>query len=607
MVALKSLNRYFWKYRHLFLLGSLFVIGSNYFRILSPQLTGFIVNTVAQKVQNAEKVTHHTGMHVSAINRFLENQFNQMSFTDSILYSGLALLLMALISGFFMFLMRQTIIVMSRHIEFDQKNDIYRQYQQLDMGFFRKNAIGDLMSRISEDVGRVRMYTGPTVMYVINLFAVIGFSIYFMLRSDPTLTLFALAPLPVLAITIYYVNAVINRKSEVIQTQLSRLTSLAQESYSGIRVIKSFTQENSMEYHFLHKSEAYRKASMSLAATESIYFPSMSFLIGLSTLITVGAGGWQVLNGVPGASIGRIAEFVLYIQMLTFPVSAIGLTVSMIQRAAASQKRIDEFLQLQPNISDAPAAIAPLLHGNIIFKEVSFTYNNTGIQAIKHFNLTIRNGDKVAIVGKTGSGKTTIAQLLLRFFEVDSGELYLEEFPVNHIQLKSLRGQISYVPQDVFLYSDSLLNNIRFGNPDASMEEVVIAAQTAGIHDEIMQMPQQYLTEIGERGIAISGGQKQRIAIARALLKNAPIILFDDSLSAIDAKTEQLILQQLKNEWRNKTVIMITHRILSLQQFDKIVVMDEGKIVEEGTHEELLNKNGTFAALLKRQQEADYQ
>lgn len=604
MKQLSSLNKYFWKYRKLFFLGILFVILTNYFRILSPQITGYVINTVVHTIQKPA-ASDDTEKNYDIIVRNVLTQFDAQPFNTKILFAGLILLILAVISGLFMFLMRQTIIVMSRHIEFDQKNEVFQHYQQLDTQFYKTHSTGDLMNRISEDVSRVRMYTGPSVMYFINLAAVIGFSIFFMLRSDVKLTLVALCPLPVLALTIYFVNNIINKKSERIQAMLSSLTSNAQESYSGIRVIKSFVQERSMQRFFNRNSEEYKSNSLSLAKTEAIYFPSMALLIGLSTLVTIMVGGLDVINNKEGASVGKIAEFVMYIQMLTFPVSAIGLTASMTQRAAASQRRINEFLQTTPVIKDGPAPEKHVLQGNISFKKVNFTYPHTGIHAIKDFSLDIKKGEKIAIVGKTGSGKSTIAQLLLRMYDADNGSVQYDGIPVEKLQLQHMRDQLSYVPQDVFLFSDSIKNNIRFGKAGASDEAVNQAARQASIYTEISYFAEGMETLVGERGVTLSGGQKQRISIARALIKEPNIVIFDDCLSAVDARTEKTIISNLYAYLQNKTAIIITHRIFALFQFDKIVVMQDGIIAETGTHTQLLEQNGIYAAMYRKQQQSE--
>ena len=609
MKHLSTLNKYFWKYRWHFMLGILFVVLTNYFRILAPQLTGYVVNTVVQtiKTQNGEsnastlkKEEKNYDVLVKKIVAVYEHNPG-----NKILLAGLTLLLLAVISGFFMFLMRQTIIVMSRHIEYDQKNEIFSHYQKLDTNFYKIHSTGDMMNRISEDISRVRMYTGPAIMYFINLAAVLGFSIFFMVKANPKLTIVALSPLPLLAISIYFVNTIINKKSERIQSLLSDLTTNAQESYSGIRVIKSFVQEKAMFGFFDTHSEEYRKNALSLAKTEAIYFPSMALMIGLSTLVTIMVGSLDVVNNVPGASVGRIAEFVMYIQMLTFPVSAIGWTASMTQRAATSQKRINEFLLTEPEIKEAQDSVRPALTGNISFNQVNFTYPHTGILALNDFSLQINAGEKIAIVGRTGSGKTTIAQLLLHLYEPQEGLISYDGVPVNKIDPDHLHEQISYVPQDIFLFSETVSNNIGFGLDKASPEMIVKAAKQACVHEEIEKFRLGYDTMIGERGVTLSGGQKQRISIARALIKNPRILLFDDCLSAVDARTEKQIIGNLYAYLQQKTAIIITHRIFSLFNFDKIVVLDKGKIAEQGTHAELLEKNGLYAEMYSRQQEQD--
>ena len=601
MKHLSTLNKYFWKYKWLFGLGILFVLLTNYFRILAPQLTGYIVNSVVHTISGKT-----TSLNISSYDysvKTLIAYFNQ-STTNKVLLTGVALLLLAIISGFFMFLMRQTLIVMSRHIEYDQKNEIYKQYQKLDATFYKTNFTGDLMNRISEDVSRVRMYTGPALMYFINLAAVIGFNVFFMLKSSPKLTVVALAPLPILAITIYFVNSIINKKSEKIQSLLSSLTTNAQESYAGIRVIKSFGQEKNMFSFFKKDSEEYMDNAIGLAKTEAIYFPSMALLIGLSTLITIMVGALEVVHNPTDASkVGTIVEFVLYIQMLTFPVSAIGWTASMTQRAAVSQRRINEFLlhdSLTKNKNNNPPFT---LKGSIEFKNVSFTYDHTGVQAIKNFNLNINKGEKIALIGKTGSGKTTLAQLLLNMYQLNSGTILYDGVDLEKINNDDLRNQISYVPQDVFLFSDSIKNNISFGVEKADMETIKKAAVQASIHHEIEKFEKGYETLIGERGVTLSGGQKQRISIARALIKQPKMVIFDDCLSAVDAKTENEVIGNLYTYLQDKTAIIITHRIFSLFDFDKIIVLDDGAIVEQGKHSELLKKEGYYAKMYAIQQQ----
>ena len=608
MKHLRALNKYFWKYRVRLGVGALFVIISNYFAVLAPQVTGYILAFVQRNFRGYQPPEREPD-YASPVQWFIhwiESRFHPGSDIYKVVIAcGIIILLLALLRGFFMFLMRQTIIVMSRHIEFDQKNEVFRHYQQLDAAFYKTHSTGDLMSRMAEDVSRVRMFTGPAIMYLINLVALISLSVYFMLKRDAELTAYVLAPLPVLAITIYFVNNIINRKSETIQGLLSNLTTNAQESYSGIRVIKSFAQEKAMLSHFEKNSEEYKKNAISLAKVESIYFPSMTLLIGLSTLLTIMIGGIYYIRFPARMDLETIVEFVIYINMLTFPVSAIGWTASMIQRAAASQKRLNEFLNTPSAIRNSTLPKTISIKGNIEFKEVNFIYPHTGIHALKDFNLSMKAGEKIAIVGRTGSGKSTIAQLLLRMYDVSEGQILIEGLDIKEIELKSLRQQISYTPQDVFLFSDTVSNNIGFGLMEPVPELIKESAARASVDREIQGFSNQYETMIGERGVTLSGGQKQRISIARALAKAPGLVIFDDCLSAVDAKTEKEITSNLYQYLKDKTAIIITHRIFSLFQFDRIIVLHDGAIVEEGTHQTLLEKNGYYAELYARQQESE--
>ncbi len=601
MKQLFTLNKYFWRYRWLFLLGIVFVVLTNYFRILAPQLTGYVVKAVVNEVEHKPAATAAaTKDRYDALVQLVIRYFDTQTLSNKILFSGIALLLVALISGLFMFLMRQTIIVMSRHVEYDQKNEIYNHYQQLDVNFYKTHSTGDLMNRIAEDVSRVRMYVGPAIMYFINLAAIIGFSTFFMFRTNPTLTWLALAPLPVLAVTIYFVNTIINKKSERIQELLSSLTTNAQESYSGIRVIKSFVQEKTMLGFFARNSEEYKNNALGLARTEAIYFPSMSLLIGLSTLLTIMLGAMYAVND--SSKLATIVEFVMYIQMLTFPVSAIGWTASMTQRAVASQKRINEFLLTAPSIQNAAVTTPVQLKGSITLRNINFVYPHTGINALRQFSLEVKPGQKIAVVGRTGSGKSTLAQLLLRMYDPQQGEILYDGVALTLMDVNSLRQQVSYVPQDVFLFSDTVSNNIAFGLQGASQEAIEKAARQASVHHEIMQFTDGYNTMIGERGVTLSGGQKQRISIARALLKDPEVVIFDDCLSAVDARTENEIIGNLYQFLQQKTALIITHRIFSLFAFDRIVVLEDGAIAEQGTHTELMAKNGLYAEMYARQQ-----
>jgi ATP-binding cassette subfamily B multidrug efflux pump len=598
---LKALNKYLWKYRVRLGIGTLFIIVSNYFGVLAPQITGYIIDFVQRSLPGYKPRagTHDYDFTVMHFIRLVEGiKANPL---QVVVYCGLTILALALLRGFFMFLMRQTIIVMSRHIEFDQKNEVYRHYQKLDASFYKTHSTGDLMSRMSEDVSRVRMFTGPAIMYLINLITLISMSVYFMVRRDPLLTLYVLAPLPILAITIYLVNNIIHRKSEALQASLSQLTTDAQQSYSGIRVIKSFVQEDSVFGFFKKSTEKYRFQAVDLAKVEALYFPSMTLLIGLSTLLTVMIGGIYYINGRGNIGIDTIVEFVIYINMLTFPVSAIGWTASMIQRASASQKRLNEFLQTMPLIQQSMEARKVKMTGAIELNQVNFTYSHTGIHAIKDFSLSVKAGERIAIVGRTGSGKTTLAQLLLRMFDADSGSILMNGNDIRTMDLEQLRRQISYVPQDGFLFSDTVARNIAFGDEKADNEKVTNAARMAVIHKDIEGFPKGYQTEIGERGVMLSGGQKQRISIARALMKDAPVLILDDCLSAVDARTEKEIIGNLNEFMKGKTSLVITHRIFGLLQFDRILVLENGTVVEEGRHETLLERNGIYAGMYRKQ------
>ncbi len=611
MKHLRALNKYFWKYRIRLGIGALFIIISNYFAVLAPQVTSFIIDHVQKSIDpdpglapSDDSSTRKYDWLVLGFINWVENNFS--SIAQAVILCGITILLLALLRGFFMFLMRQTIIVMSRHIEYDQKNEVFHHYQQLDTNFYKTHSTGDLMSRMAEDVSRVRMFTGPAIMYLINLVALISLSLFYMLQANKMLTLYVLSPLPILAITIYYVNSIINKRSEKIQALLANLTTNAQESYSGIRVIKSFVQEKAMLGFFDKNSEEYKKNAIGLSKIESLYFPAMALLIGLSTLLTIMIGGYYYITfGDERMTLGTITEFVIYINMLTFPVSAIGWTASMIQRAAASQKRLNEFLDTKPSIKNEPLAKKIKLDGNIQFHNVDFTYLHTGIVALKNFSLSIKKGEKVAIIGRTGSGKSTVAQLLLRMYDVTKGKIELEGTDIRELDITSLREQISYVPQDVFLFSDTVANNISFGIKNANKADVEKAAMQASIHKDIMGFSDKYDTLIGERGVTLSGGQKQRISIARALIKDHGLVIFDDCLSAVDAKTENEIIGNLYKFLENRTAILITHRIFSLFHFDHIVVIEDGRIIEQGSHEQLLSLNGYYTELYNRQQQQE--
>ena len=601
MRELRSLNKYIWKYRWRLSGGIFFILISNYFGLLAPQLTGFVVDEVQKKI-NPQALTPGR-IFFDPLVQYCITYFRSLSldFSSLVLFCGLLLLAFALLRGFFMFLMRQTIIVMSRHIEFDQKNEVYNHYQLLHAQFYKMNSTGDMMSRMAEDVSRVRMYSGPALMYLINLVILICISLFYMFQKNTLLSLYVLSPLPILAIAMYYVNTFINRKSEKIQAQLSGLTSLAQESYSGIRVIKSYNQEQSSVAFFEKQSELYRKSGQALSTMEAIYFPAIGLLIGLSTLLTIFMGSiYQLDNQVTS---GTIAEFVVYINMLTFPVSAIGWVASNIQRASASQKRLNEFLQTKPEIFSPVNPVSINHIDTIQFNDVSFTFPHTGIQAVKSLSFEVKKGEKVAIIGKTGCGKSTVAQLIIRMFDPGKGSIMINGTDIRHVALPDLRKLISYVPQDVFLFSDTVLQNINFGAENGTSETAEASARNALILNEIQGFPKQMDTIVGERGVTLSGGQKQRISIARALAKPNELLLFDDCLSAVDANTEFQIAENLNEYLKERTAIIITHRILPTFKFDKIIVLEDGMILEEGIHEELVRKGGYYADLLSAQQD----
>lgn len=588
MKHLAHLNKYFWKYKWRLFLGTIFVLLSNVFGVLPPQVIRYAFDLVRENIA-----------YYQLYNGFeLQSSFYSV-FSSALVFFGLAVLILAIIKGIFMFFMRQTIIVMSRLIEYDFRNEVYTHYQKLSTAFYKRHRTGDLMSRITEDVNRVRMYLGPAIMYGINLTGLLVIVVSTMLSVNRELTLYVLLPLPILAISIFYVNTLINRRSEAIQKQLSGLTSIAQEAFSGIRVLKAYVQEQPNVDYFDKECETYKEKSLSLAKVQALFFPLMLLLIGASTIITIYIGGIQVIKGE--ITSGNIAEFVIYVNMLTWPVTSIGWVASIIQRAAASQKRINEFLQTQPTILSGEAKVTAL-KGGVAFKNVDFIYPDTGIQALTNVSFELKPGEKMAIVGRTGSGKSTIAELLVRKYDLTNGEIALDSKNIKTLNVHDVRQQIGYVPQDVFLFSDTIQNNIAFGIDHASKEQIVQAAKQAAVWKDIDQLPEKMLTMVGERGVTLSGGQKQRISLARSLVKNPQILIFDDCLSAVDAKTEEVILNHLNNFLTDKTAIIITHRIFSLMAFDKIIVLDEGVIIEAGTHESLLKKKGFYHNLYEKQQ-----
>tara|TARA_B100000886_G_C20423592_1_gene492789 strand:+ start:1076 stop:2833 length:1758 start_codon:yes stop_codon:yes gene_type:complete len=582
MKELKYLFKFYKKYRWRFASGTFFVVTSNIFALYPAIYTRKAFDAAKEAIESSQ-----------------ESSYDFTSLTSILLYFGIMLILFALLKGLFMFFMRQTIIVMSRLIEFDLKNEIFNHYQKLDRNFYKKNNTGDMMARISEDVTRVRMFLGPATMYPINMLSLFIFVMYNMFSINVKLTLFVLAPLPVMSITIFFISKVIHTKSEKVQTQLSTLSSLTQESFSGIRVLKSFVNEEANFNIFKSETNEYLNRNVSLAKTNAAFFPFMLLLIGLSTLLTIYIGGKESIAG--NISNGNIAEFIIYVNMLTWPMASIGWVTSIIQRASASQKRINQFLNTEPEIDSKDGKIHNV-QGKISFKNISFEYPDSGVKALDNVSFEIEKGQSVAIVGRTGSGKSTIVNLLCRMYKPTSGIIEIDDFSIEEINLASLRTEISFVPQESLLFSDTILNNIAFGSKERlTNEEIELAAIKASIHENIKSFPKGYQTLVGERGVTLSGGQKQRISIARALIRNTNILIFDDCLSALDNETEEKILSSLKKEDIKKTTIIISHRISSIQHADKIIVLDDGKIAEIGIHTELFKKGGIYYEMYQQQ------
>ena len=588
MKHLSYLNKYFFKYKYRLAFGVFFVVTSNIFGVLSPQVVRHSFDLVAENIRFYQLLQ---GFETQGI-------FFKV-FSAGLMLCGIVILLLAALKGLFLFFTRQTIIVMSRLIEYDLKNEIYAHYQLLDLAFYKRNNTGDMMSRVAEDVSRVRMYLGPALMYGINMTVLFIMVVSTMVSVNAELTSYVVLPLPILSFSIYYINTIIHKRSEAIQRQLSHLTSIAQEIYSGIRVVKAYVQQIPMIKYFDNESRQYKERALSLAKIEAFFHPLMLLLIGVSTVLTIYVGGIAVINGT--ISPGNVAEFVIYVNMLTWPVTAIGWIAAIVQRASASQMRINEFLLTKPTIGPT-VETTKAINGNIEFKSVGFTYPDTGITALRNVSFKVNKGERLAIVGKTGSGKTTIAELLVRMYDKTKGKILVEGVEVNEYNLQHLRSAIGYVPQDGFLFSATVEQNIYFGNSLAGRKEAELAATYASIHNEISELPKGYATIVGERGVTLSGGQKQRISIARALVGNPSIILLDDCLSAVDAKTEKNILEHLDRFLKDRTSIIITHRIFTLLNFSRIIVLHDGQIVESGAHDELLKLNGHYAELYKNQE-----
>lgn len=590
MKSLKHLNKYFYKYRYRLVVGMLFVIISNLFSAIPAKAVGLAIDLLIDNL-STYKYFKLTSLKTDVV----------INISEVVLIFSALVIVFALIRGFFMFLMRQSIIVMSRLIEFDLKNEVFTHYLKLSPSFYRKNNTGDLMARISEDVSRVRMYIGPAVMYFTNLTATFLVVIPIMFAVHAKLALFVLLPLPILSYAIFKINNTINKRSDAIQSQLSEITSFAQETYSGIRVIKAFGAEANFRADFERESNEYKKRSMDLAKVDATFFPLMLFLTGLSTLITVFLGGIFVLWGE--ITLGNITEFVIYVNLLTWPVASLGWTSSLVQRAAASQERLNEFLHTAPEIIN-PSTQPFIFNNNIEFKQVSFRYEGKTEFALKNININLQKGKTLAILGTTGSGKSTLVQLLLRVMDATEGEILIDGENLTSINLHDYKKHIGYAPQDVFLFSDTIANNIsfgvEFGDTDLT-EKVNTAAQQAALLSSIQEFPDGMKTMIGERGVTLSGGQKQRVSIARALIKNPDILLFDDCLSAVDTKTEAEILSNLKQIMKGKTAIIISHRVSTVKDADHILVLDNGVIEEEGTHQQLMELNKRYYELYTSQ------
>jgi len=593
MKSLKFLNPYLFRYRTRLILGTLFITISNIFAIYPAE----VLRKGIDMVQD--------GVNVYALFKGLPVETELKSdFFNILLLFGVIVIITALLKGLFMFFMRQTIIVMSRLIEYDLKNDIYQQYQKLDLAFYKKNKTGDLMARISEDVSQVRMYVGPAIMYAISTVTLFLLVMVRMLTINAELTLYVLAPLPILALTIYYVNSRVIKKSEAVQKQLSVISSWVQESFSGIRVVKAYNREKFNQDKFAVEADLYKDKNIDLVKVNALFFPMIILLIGLSTLITIYAGGMKVFSGE--ITTGTIAEFIMYVNMLTWPVASIGWVTSIVQRAAASQTRINEFLSYEPTVANQTEEVTPI-DGSIRFEKVSFVYPDSGIVAINNISFSVEKGRSLAIIGRTGSGKSTLAALITRQYDVTSGQIYIDGKAIQQLNLNSLRSAIGYVPQEVFLFSETISNNIAFGfKPshlanDQDQNDIEQAAKDAAIYQSIVQFPDGFETRVGERGVTLSGGQKQRISIARAIIRKPEILIFDDCLSAVDTATEEEVLNNLRRIMNGRTSVIIAHRISTVKQCDQIIVLDHGAIIEQGTHQDLIAKDGVYAELNRKQ------
>lgn len=578
MKSLRYLDKYFIKYKWRLLFGILITILSKILALQIPKIIGRSLNSVELYIKG--------------------DILDKSIVKEHLLWNIFLIIGISIFAGFLTFIMRQMIIVTSRLIEFDLKNEIYKQYQRLSINFYKKNRTGDLMNRISEDVSKVRMYFGPAVMYSMNMIFlfIVGFTQ--MIKSDPTLTLYTLIPFPILSISIFYISKIINKRSSIVQEYLSRLTTYNQEFLSGINVVKSYGIEPMVIAGFDELSDKSKEKNISLYKIQALFFPLMILLIGISNLTVIYIGGKQYINGeIP---IGVIAEFILYVNMLTWPVAVVGWVTSMIQQAEASQKRINEFLEEVPDIQNNTKKSFKI-KGDIDFKNVSLVYDDTKIKALKNISFSVKKGETIAILGKTGSGKSSIVNLITRLYDVYEGIIQIDNTPIKEVNLIDLRKAIGFVPQDPFLFSDSISNNIKFGQEQATKHEIISAAKKAVVHENIERFKDKYDTILGERGVTLSGGQKQRVSIARAIIKNPKILVFDDCLSAVDTETEERILANLESVSRDKTTFIISHRVSSAKNADKIIVLDDGEIIQQGSHNQLINQNGYYKELFEQQ------
>jgi ATP-binding cassette, subfamily B, multidrug efflux pump len=580
MKELKYLNKYFIKYKYRFLLGIIITIIAQFFSLFTPKLIG---------------------KSFEAIQKFSNKNVDKALIQNELIQNILLIIGTTLIAGVLTFLMRQTLIVMSRHVEFDLKNEVFKQYEALSQNFYKKNRTGDLMNRITEDVAKVRMYVGPAVMYTINTIIRFVVVIIYMYKVSPMLTFYTLLPLPILSYIVYRISKEINVRSTIFQQNLSSISSFSQEVFSGIRVIKAYALEENQKENLEQFASDSKNKSLKLAKVQTLFIPLILALIGLSNLIVIYVGGTMYINNDPAVqNIGTIAEFIMYVNMLNWPVTSIGWVSSLIQEAEASQKRVNEFLKIEPEIKNNNLNHSEI-NGEIEFNNVSYTYDDTNIEALKNVSFKINKGETLAILGKTGSGKSTILSLITRLYDIKDGEIKVDNIKIGDLNLYDLRNSIGIVPQDAFLFSDSIKNNIKFGDENATDEEVYEAAKKAVVHDNIIQFTNQYETILGERGITLSGGQKQRVSIARAIIKNPTILLFDDCLSAVDTETEEQILNNLLDISKNKTTIIVSHRVSSAKNADKIIILEDGKIIQQGSHNQLVNQEGYYKELYYKQ------